>query len=107
MSDKNEASEVRLQDETILYLREQIREAVGEGIRSALTTEAAEAFWGAGLALLHRQAREHTGRFVLGGLFSLVKRLWMVIAIFGLIYATGGWPAVVGLVKSVFSNPAQ
>ena len=44
--------EVRLADETIAYLREQVREAVVEGIQASMTQEAAQRFWSVGIDLL-------------------------------------------------------
>ncbi|MBL8387021.1 MAG: hypothetical protein JNK17_02170 [Hydrogenophaga sp.] len=104
MADKGE--EVRLQAETIRYLQVQMREAVREGIKEAMTEEAAEAFWGAGLAMLQKQAQQHAGRFVLGGLMGLAKKAGLFVMFGGIVYAVGGWTALAGLFKSIFSSPS-
>lgn len=102
MGDKGE--EVRLQAETIRYLREQMQDAVRVGITEAMTEEAAEAFWGAGLTLLQKQAQQHAGRFVLGGLMGLAKKAGLFLMFGGIVYAVGGWTALAGLFKSIFSS---
>ncbi len=98
------AREVRLTDETIQYLREQIRGAVEEGVKSTMNEAAARAFWGAGLKVLQEQAAEHAGRFVLGGLWGIVRKLSTFLLLGGIVYAVGGWQALVGLFKLLFSN---
>ena len=96
--------EVRLTDETIKYLNEQIKEAVASGISQAVNEEAAKAFWGAGLQVLQEQAAEHAGRFVLGGIWGIARKLSTFLVLGGIVYAMGGWQALVGLFKLLFSN---
>lgn len=96
--------EVRLTDETIQYLNEQIKDAVAEGIKGAITEDAAKAFWAAGLKVLQEQASEHAGRFVLGGIWGIARKLSTFLILGGVVYAIGGWQALVGLFKLLFSN---
>jgi hypothetical protein len=98
------AMEVRLTNETIKYLREQMRDAVEEAMKSAMNEDTARAFWGAGLKVLQEQAAEHAGRFVLGGLWGLVRKLSTFLLLGGIVYAVGGWQALVGLFKVLFSS---
>ena len=98
------AAEVRLTDETIQYLREQMKTAVSEGIASAINEETAEAFWSAGLTVLQKQAQQHAGRFVIGGLWGLARKLGLFLMLGGIVYAVGGWSALAGLAKTIFSG---
>jgi hypothetical protein len=98
------AAEVRLTDETIQYLREQMKTAVSEGIASAINEETAEAFWSAGLNVLQKQAQQHAGRFVIGGLWGLARKLGLFLMLGGIVYAVGGWSALAGLAKTIFSG---
>ena len=86
-------AEVRLTDETIAYLEERIAAAVGNGIKTAITEETAVAFWSAGLAALQKQATQHAGRFVLGGLWGLARKASLFFMLGGIVYAVGGWAA--------------
>jgi hypothetical protein len=104
IANEGHPQEVRLTDETIQYLNEKIRDAVAEGIKGAITEDAAKAFWVAGLSVLQEQASEHAGRFVLGGLWGIVRRLSTFLVLGGVVYAIGGWQALVGLFKVIFSN---
>ena len=104
--DKNDrrATEVRLTDETIQYLEDRIASAVGTGIKSAMTEDTAAAFWAAGLSVLQRQATNHAGRFVLGGLWGLVRKASLFLMLGGIVYALGGWSALAALAKAIFSS---
>lgn len=100
---RRKATEVRLTDETIAYLEKRISVAVSTGLKSAMTEETATAFWLAGLNALQHHAAEHAGRFVLGGLWGLVRKIGMFLALGGVIYALGGWSALAALAKAIFS----
>ena len=104
--DKNDrrATEVRLTDETIQYLEDRIASAVGTGIKSAMTEDTAAAFWAAGLTVLQRQATDHAGRFVLGGLWGLARKASLFLMLGGIVYALGGWSALAALAKAIFSS---
>lgn len=95
-------AEVRLTDETIAYMEERIAAAVGSGIKSAMTEETAAAFWAAGLSVLQKQATQHAGRFVLGGLVGVVRKLGLFLTLGGIVYAMGGWSALAALFKVLF-----
>lgn len=80
-------------------LRDEMRVAVAEGISAALTDDAAERFWNKGLEVLQRQATERTGRFILGGLAQMLKKvLWVGVLVLA-IYSVGGW----ALLKAVWA----
>ena len=97
-------AEVRLTDETIAYLEERIAAAVGNGIKTAITEETAVAFWSAGLAALQKQATQHAGRFVLGGIWGLLRKASLFFMLGGIVYAVGGWAALAALAKTIFGK---
>lgn len=98
------ATEVRLTEETIEYLEERIASAVGAGLKNAMTEDTAAAFWAAGLSVLQKQAAQHAGRFVLGGLLGLVRKLGLFLTLGGIVYAVGGWAALAALFKILFQS---
>ena len=95
-------AEVRLTDETIAYLEERIAAAVGNGIKTAITEDTAVAFWSAGLAALQKQATQHAGRFVLGGIWGLLRKASRFFRLGGVGYAVGGWAALAALANTFF-----
>ena len=97
-------AEVRLTDETIAYLEERIAAAVGNGIKTAITEETAVAFWSAGLAALQKQATQHAGRFVLGGIWGLLRKASLFFMLGGVVYAVGGWAALAAMAKTIFGK---
>lgn len=97
-------AEVRLTDETIEYLETRIASAVGSGIKAAINEETAATFWSAGLSVLQKQASEHAGRFVLGGLWGLVRKASLFFLLGGIVYALGGWAALASFFKVVFGR---
>lgn len=97
-------AEVRLTDETIAYLEERIAAAVGNGIKAAITEDTAVAFWSAGLAALQKQATQHAGRFVLGGIWGLLRKASLFFLLGGIVYAVGGWAALAALAKTIFGK---
>lgn len=96
------APEVRLSNETLAYLESRIALAVAAGLKNAVTEDTAVLFWSAGLTALRKNAAEHTGRFVLGGLRGLLSKLGLFLALGSLVYALGGWSALAGLWKALF-----
>ena len=101
---RNRPAEVRLTDETIDYIEAKMRNAVADAIKDVVTEETARKFWGAGLTLLQKQATNHAGRFVLGGLWGLVRKVSLFITVGGLVYAVGGWALLATFFKAVFSS---
>lgn len=97
-------AEVRLTDETIAYLEERIAAAVGNGIKAVITEDTAVAFWSAGLAALQKQATQHAGRFVLGGIWGLLRKASLFFMLGGIVYAVGGWAALAALAKTIFGK---
>lgn len=98
-------AEVRLTDETGAWLEEKMAAAVREGIKAAMTEETAAAFWAAGLTVLQKSATQRAGRFVLGGVFGLVRKASLFLALGGIVYAIGGWSALASLAKTIFTSP--
>lgn len=96
--------EVRLTKETLDYLDTRIEVAVQSGVRSAMTEDTAKLFWSAGLSVLQDQASTHAGRFVLGGLWGLVRKLSMFLLLGGIVYAIGGWAALLKLWHVIFAS---
>lgn len=96
------AAEVRLTDETIAYLETKMAKAVADGVAAAINEETAEAFWSAGLKVLQKQAQQHAGRFVIGGLWGLLRKTALFLTLGGIVYAIGGWSALAGLAKVIF-----
>jgi len=94
--------EVRLDDATVRAIEERIASAVSKAVRDSITEETATAFWTAGFDALQRHATQHAGRFVIGGLFSVAKRMGLFLTLGGLVYAVGGWTALSTLFKALF-----
>lgn len=90
-------AEVRLTDETISYLKEEISSAVRIGIQSAINEETAAAFWKAGFNVLQDQATRHAGRFVIGGLAGIFKKIGLFLFLGTVVYTMGGWAALAKL----------
>lgn len=97
MPTEKPAAEVRLTDETIDYLRQVMQESVANGIKTAINKETATAFWSAGFDALQENAAQHAGRFVIGGIWGLARRLSMFVLLGGVVYAIGGWTALAKL----------
>lgn len=94
--------EVRLTNETLLHLETRIAAAVSSGISEAMTEDNAEKFWAAGAKVFRKQAAEHTGEFVIGGLMGLLKKFGLFLVLGGIVYAFGGWGALATLFKTLF-----
>lgn len=93
--------QVKLTTETITYLRQHMTEAVSEGMMAVITPENAKQFWAVGLELMREQATMTAGRFLLDGLWDVMKKLfWIVIFItavylaFGSSFAASVWKAI-------------
>jgi len=104
MPETDHPETVRLTEKTLTHLEALMASSVRRAIRESLTEETAELFWGAGLKVLQRQATDHAGRFVIGGLFGLLRRAGMFLVLGGIVYAIGGWTALAGLAKTLFSQ---
>lgn len=98
---REQAENVLLDNLTLAALRAELREAVEDGIRNAMTQESARAFWSVGIELLQEQATRRTGRFILDGAWFALKRLFWVCAALLAIYMLGGWHLVVTLIKTL------
>lgn len=94
--------EVRLKEETLQHMQSLMREAVRQGVQDLVTERTIEQFWAGGLNMLQKQATQHAGRFVLGGLWGLARKASLFILLGGMVYAVGGWTALAALFKTVF-----
>lgn len=97
-------TDVTLTPETIALLEDRMSHAVAAGIQSAMTEDAARQFWAAGFRELEEVAQANTGRFVLGGLIGLVKKLSTFVVLGGMVYAIGGWTALGKLWHALFGT---
>ena len=99
-----EATQVSLTESALQEISERVSTAVREGIKGAMTEETAAAFWAAGLAVLQKQATQHAGRFVLGGLWGMARKASLFFMLGGIVYALGGWAALAALAKTIFGK---
>lgn len=98
------ADEVRLKEETLVHMQSLMREAVRQGVQDLVTEKTIEQFWAGGLSMLQKQATQHAGRFVLGGLWGLARKASLFVLLGGAVYAFGGWTALATLFKALFSS---
>ena len=99
-----EATQVSLTESALQEISERVSTAVREGIKGAMTEETAAAFWAAGLAVLQKQATQHAGRFVLGGLWGMARKASLFFLLGGIVYALGGWAALAAIAKTIFGK---
>lgn len=97
-------AEVRLTDETLTYMERLMEKAVQQGLSKAMTDENAEAFWAAGFKVLQEQAAKHTGRFVLGGLAGLARKLLVFAFLGSIVYMVGGWALLAKFWHALFGG---
>lgn len=98
----NKAAVQRTDEDRVLLtsmLRDEMRIAVAEGVRAAMTQEAAIEFWTTGLTVLQEQARQAAGGWVMSGLGALLKKIALFMLLGGIVYALGGWTALLGFAK--------
>ena len=87
MTDERRApQEVRLRQETIDHLTDQMTQAVAAGITKAVTD-------------IQAQATQRVGGFVLGGAAGLAKRLMAFLLLGSIVYAVGGWEGLAIMFK--------
>lgn len=96
--------EVRLREDTLKHMQALMRDAVREGVRDLVTEQTIEQFWAGGMNMLQKQATQHAGRFVLGGLLGLARKASLFVLLGGAVYAFGGWAALATLFKALFSS---
>lgn len=97
-------SEVRLSEETGAWLESKIAAAVREGMKGTVTEESVAVFWSVGLKVLQKQATQQAGRFVLGSLWGLARKVLLFFTVGGLVYAVGGWALLAKFLKAMFSS---
>lgn len=85
----------------VSMIRDEMRTAVAEGISTALTDEQ---IWRTIVAAIQEAAIERTGKFVLGGLSTVLKKLgWLILGLLAL-YAIGGFAALKAAWVALFRN---
>lgn len=97
MNKPEQPLEVRLTDATIDYLEERLEECMRRAIKQSINDESARLFWEAGINVLRKEAAQHTGRFVLGGLRAIAARVTMFVILGSVVYAIGGWAGLAKL----------
>lgn len=102
MTPEAATEEVRLTEGTLLHFKHLVKDAVREGIAESMTDDNAERFWTAGVRVLQKNAAQHAGRVVLGGLKGIASRAFLFLLLGGVVYAVGGWSALAGLFKTLF-----
>jgi len=103
---ENEHPEVRLAEETLVYLRGQMKEAVAEAVREVMTPEAAREFWLVGIRAMRDEATLQTGRMVLEGAAAWIKRaFWIGLGLL-VVWQLGGWSLVAATWKAIVKGAA-
>jgi hypothetical protein len=101
---KENLPEVRLSEQALQDIENRMAKAVGDGIRFAMTEENARAFWLAAMSGLQKSATENTGRFVLGGIRAIFRKLFFLALLGCLAYMAGGWTLLVAVYKAATSS---
>jgi len=101
---KENLPEVRLSEQALQDIEARMAKAVGDGIKFALTEENARAFWLAAMSGLQKSATENTGRFVLGGIRAIFRKLLFFALLGCLAYMAGGWTLLVAVYKAASSS---
>jgi hypothetical protein len=85
-------------------MRHEMRLAVAEGMRAAMTPEAAREFWTTGLTVLQEEAKNVAGGLVLSGVSGLLKKAGLFMLLGGLVYWVGGWAALAKMGAVLFGD---
>lgn len=104
MLERRSTDTVNLNAETLQKISEQMAAAVADGIKAAITEDTAQAFWSAGLAVLQKSATQHAGRFVVGGLLAMLRKIGTFLVLGGIFYTVGGWAGLALLFNGIFGN---
>lgn len=86
LEERRAPQEVRLRQETIDHLTDQMTQAVAAGITKAVND-------------IQAQATQRVGGFVLGGVAGLAKRLMAFVLLGSIVYAVGGWEGLAIMFK--------
>jgi hypothetical protein len=78
----------------VALIRGEMKTAVADGIKEAMTDEAAERLFNKFFDVMRKQATEKTGTFVLGGLSAVARRLMWALVFIAAVYMLGGWSAI-------------
>lgn len=94
-----------LSEEDLLNIRNEVKVAMAEWVKEDLfTKEHMEIFWAGAFDVLQNKAQIHTGKFVVSSISSLFNKIAVFLLLGGLIYAVGGWSAMVGYFRSLFTG---
>lgn len=85
-------------------MRDEMQQAVKHGMSEALSTDAARQFWAIGLEVLRQEASNHTGKFVLDGLVTIVKKGFWIVVFLVAVYSFGGWAMVKTMAAAIFGK---
>lgn len=95
-----------LSEDDLQHIRVEIRSALADWAREDLfTKDNMEIFWTSAFDVLQEKAQQHTGKFVVASISGVFKKFAVFILLGGLVYAVGGWTAMVGLFRSLFTSP--
>jgi hypothetical protein len=74
------------------------RLALAQTIKDVISDEQAmDNLWSSAFSSLQRSAQDHTGRILFGGLKALASRLMLFVSLGLIVYAIGGWTALLKL----------
>jgi hypothetical protein len=82
-------------------IRGEMQGAVADGIKEAMTPDAARLFWGVGLDMLQEQARMRAGRFVLDGIWKMLKNGFWVALLLAALYSLAGSSFAIAVWKAI------
>lgn len=94
-------------DALVTRIAESSAKATAQALHDALNEDTALRFWVAGIKALQEHAAEHTGRWILGGVWSIVQRLMLFVLLGGIVYAIGGWTALAKVWDVIFGGGTQ
>lgn len=109
--ERREAVTVRLSqvdmDTLVSRIAESNAKSIAQALHETMSDETALKFWAAGIRALQEHAAEHTGRWLLGGVWAIVQRLMLFMLLGGVVYAIGGWSALAKVWHVIFggANP--
>lgn len=77
----------------------QVADAVRDGITAALADPAT---WAAAMGGMRASTEEHAGRWMVGAVWSVVRKLALFTLAGLVVYSVGGWSALTALWKAVW-----
>lgn len=106
--ERREAAVVRLSevdmDDLVAKIAESNAAAISDALSKTMSEETALRFWMAGIRALQEHAAEHTGRWLLGGVWAIAQKLMLFMLLGGVVYAIGGWSALAKVWDAFFGG---